>query len=204
MSSRSIWRRNAANAPWRWARAPRSIRPRSISTKSSASCTAPKCACTSRPSAPMPISMPPARPRSCPRWSAWRNTIARMVITAAYHQPLELPAGTMLTSEMTITTAVGYPTEMPEVIAAMPRLKDKIASMISHRVPFDEVIEGLKIAAHAANRPRSWSIWRRPGHERQKSRRRSPIWSAPAMRRPRRWRSRRSSSWRTISPTPIW
>jgi threonine dehydrogenase-like Zn-dependent dehydrogenase len=71
---------------------------------------------------------------------------ARMVITAAYHQSLELPAGTMLTSEMTITTAVGYPTEMPDVIAAMPRLKDKIASLISHRVPFDEVLDGLKLA----------------------------------------------------------
>jgi (R,R)-butanediol dehydrogenase / meso-butanediol dehydrogenase / diacetyl reductase len=48
---------------------------------------------------------------------------------------------------MTITTAVGYPTEMPDVIAAMPRLKDKIQSLISHRVPFDDVLDGLKIAA---------------------------------------------------------
>ena len=36
---------------------------------------------------------------------------------------------------------------MPEVIAAMPRLQDKIASMISHRIGFDDVLEGLKIAA---------------------------------------------------------
>lgn len=71
---------------------------------------------------------------------------SRLVITAAYQKPVEVPLGTMLTSEMTITTAVGYPTEMPEVIAAMPRLKDTIASMISHRVPFDQVLEGLKIA----------------------------------------------------------
>lgn len=72
---------------------------------------------------------------------------SRMVITAAYHGNVELPAGTMLTSEMTLTTAVGYPTEMPDVIAAMPRLKDKLASLISHRIAFDDVIEGLKIAA---------------------------------------------------------
>jgi threonine dehydrogenase-like Zn-dependent dehydrogenase len=72
---------------------------------------------------------------------------ARLVITAAYMKPLEFPVGRMLTSEMTITTAVGYPTEMPDVIAAMPRLKDKIASLISHRVAFDDVIDGLKIAA---------------------------------------------------------
>ena len=72
---------------------------------------------------------------------------ARLVITAAYMKPLEFPVGRMLTSEMTITTAVGYPTEMPEVVAAMPRLKDKIASMISHHLPFEQVLEGLEIAA---------------------------------------------------------
>jgi threonine dehydrogenase-like Zn-dependent dehydrogenase len=72
---------------------------------------------------------------------------AKLVITAAYMKPLEFPVGRMLTSEMSITTAVGYPTEMPEVIAAMPRLKDKIASIISHRMPFDQVIEGLGVAA---------------------------------------------------------
>ena len=75
------------------------------------------------------------------------KTHARHVITAAYLTPIELPAGPMLTTEMTITTAVGYPTEMPEVIAAMPRLKDKIAAMISHTLPFERVIEGLAIAA---------------------------------------------------------
>ena len=72
---------------------------------------------------------------------------SHMVITAAYMKPLEFHAGRMLTSEMTITTAVGYPTEFPEVIAAMPRLKDKIASIISHRIAFDDVLDGLKIAA---------------------------------------------------------
>lgn len=72
---------------------------------------------------------------------------AKLVITAAYMKPIEFPVGRMLTSEMTITTAVGYPTEMPEVIAAMPRLKDRIASMISHRLPFAQILEGLDIAA---------------------------------------------------------
>jgi (R,R)-butanediol dehydrogenase / meso-butanediol dehydrogenase / diacetyl reductase len=72
---------------------------------------------------------------------------ARHVITAAYLKPIELPAGPMLTTEMSITTAVGYPDEFPDVIAAMPRLKDKIATIISHHLPFDAVLEGLKIAA---------------------------------------------------------
>ena len=75
------------------------------------------------------------------------NQHCRHVITAAYMKPIELPAGPMLTSEMTITTAVGYPTEFPDVIAAMPRLRDKIRAMISHTLPFERVLEGLEIAA---------------------------------------------------------
>jgi (R,R)-butanediol dehydrogenase/meso-butanediol dehydrogenase/diacetyl reductase len=75
------------------------------------------------------------------------KTHARLVVTAAYMRPLEIPIGRMLTSELVMTTAVGYPTEMPEVVAAMPRLKDKIASIISHHMPFDQVLEGLKVAA---------------------------------------------------------
>ncbi|QIG80837.1 zinc-dependent alcohol dehydrogenase [Stakelama tenebrarum] len=78
---------------------------------------------------------------------ALAKTHARHVITAAYLKPIELPAGQMLTTEMTITTAVGYPTEFPDVIDAMPRLKDKIAAMISHKLPFASVLDGLKIAA---------------------------------------------------------
>lgn len=71
---------------------------------------------------------------------------SRLVITAVYYQPIPIAFGTMLTSELTITTAVGYPTEMNEVVANMARLKDKIQTLISHRIPFDDVLEGLKIA----------------------------------------------------------
>ncbi len=48
---------------------------------------------------------------------------------------------------MTITSAVGYPTEMNDVTNALLRVKDKAQSLISHRLPFDSVLEGLKIAA---------------------------------------------------------
>jgi len=72
---------------------------------------------------------------------------ARLVVTAAHSQPVPLDLGAMLTTEMTITTALGYPTEMPEVLAALPRLRAKAAPLISHRLPLSEVIEGLKIAA---------------------------------------------------------
>ncbi|MCE7796880.1 zinc-binding dehydrogenase [Sphingobium sufflavum] len=72
---------------------------------------------------------------------------SRLVITAAHMKPVEINLGRMLTTEMTITTAVGYPDEMPVVVAALPRLKDKLEQLISHRLPLGDVLEGLKIAA---------------------------------------------------------
>lgn len=71
---------------------------------------------------------------------------ARMVVTAAHMRPVEIPLGTMLTTEMTITTAMGYPTEMPEVVTALPRLRDRLAPMISHHFPLEQVIEALDVA----------------------------------------------------------
>lgn len=72
---------------------------------------------------------------------------SRLVVTAAHSKPVPLDLGAMLTTEMTITTAVGYPSEMPDVIAAMPRLRDKIGSLISHRYPLQDVIEAFGVAA---------------------------------------------------------
>jgi len=71
---------------------------------------------------------------------------SRLVVTAAYMKPVEIDLGAMLTTEMTITTAVGYPNEMPDVIQALPRLRDKARSLISHRFPFDQVIDALGVA----------------------------------------------------------
>jgi (R,R)-butanediol dehydrogenase / meso-butanediol dehydrogenase / diacetyl reductase len=71
---------------------------------------------------------------------------SRLVVTAAYMKPVPLDLGAMLTTEMTITTAVGYPTEMPDVIAALARLREKVGSLISHRFSFDEVLDAIAVA----------------------------------------------------------
>jgi 2-desacetyl-2-hydroxyethyl bacteriochlorophyllide A dehydrogenase len=79
---------------------------------------------------------------------------SRLVITAAHMKPVPLDLSAMLTTEMTITTAVGYPTEMPEVIAALPRLRKHLDGFITHRFPFADVIEGL----HVAGTPQSVKV----------------------------------------------
>jgi threonine dehydrogenase-like Zn-dependent dehydrogenase len=71
---------------------------------------------------------------------------ARFVISALYLKDVPMSFGAMLTTEMTITTAMGYPTEMPVVVAALPRLREKLSLMISHRYPFEKVIEALGVA----------------------------------------------------------
>jgi threonine dehydrogenase-like Zn-dependent dehydrogenase len=76
---------------------------------------------------------------------------ARLVVTAAYMQAIPVEFGRMLTTEMTITTAVGYPTEMNEVVAALPRLQQTVLPLISHRYPLDRVIEALGVAATPAS-----------------------------------------------------
>jgi len=71
---------------------------------------------------------------------------SRLVVTAAYMRPVEMPLGQMLTSEMTITTAMGYPTEMPEVVAALPRLQQQLGPKISHRFDLDDINAALDAA----------------------------------------------------------
>ena len=71
---------------------------------------------------------------------------ARLVITASYGREVPIDLQAMLTTEMTITTAVGYPDEMPVVVDALPRLRDQAGSLISHRYRFDDVIQALAVA----------------------------------------------------------
>jgi len=74
---------------------------------------------------------------------------ARLVITGVYSQPVQIDLRRMLASELTITTAISYPDELPEVIAALPRLQATAASLISHRVPFEEVLGAFDTARNA-------------------------------------------------------
>ena len=71
---------------------------------------------------------------------------SRFVISALYMKDVPMSFGAMLTTEMTITTAMGYPTEMPVVVAALPRLREKLSRMISHHYPFERIIEALGVA----------------------------------------------------------
>jgi len=70
---------------------------------------------------------------------------SRLVISAMYINPVEIPLGRFLTREMYITSAAGYPTEFPEVVAMLAEQGELARTMISHRLPLDAIKEGLEI-----------------------------------------------------------
>ena len=86
-------------------------------------------------------------PTIVPDVVARANSHARLVIIAAYREPVSLDLSRMLMSEMTIKTSMGYPDELKNVLESLPRLMDKLQHFVSHRLPFDAVIEGFRIAA---------------------------------------------------------
>lgn len=75
---------------------------------------------------------------------------ARYVVVASYRTKVELDLHEMLTSEMTITTSVGYPDELKEVIESIPRFTEALQPMISHRLKFEDVIAGFDLARSPA------------------------------------------------------
>jgi threonine dehydrogenase-like Zn-dependent dehydrogenase len=72
---------------------------------------------------------------------------ARLVITAVYGAPVQMDFGrTFLRSELSITGAVGYPDELPDVVAALPRLGAALGLYVTGVVPFGQVIGGFELA----------------------------------------------------------
>lgn len=77
---------------------------------------------------------------------------ARMVITAVYGAPVQIDLGrTFLRSEFTITGSVGYPDELPEVIASLGRLRDRLDRYVTATVPFAQVLDGFQLARRPAS-----------------------------------------------------
>ncbi|MCK9542147.1 MAG: alcohol dehydrogenase catalytic domain-containing protein [Novosphingobium sp.] len=74
---------------------------------------------------------------------------ARLVVIAAYRRPVELDLQAMLTSEMSITTSIGYPDELETVLTLLPTLTDKLDRLVTHRFPFERVIEAFGVAGKA-------------------------------------------------------
>jgi threonine dehydrogenase-like Zn-dependent dehydrogenase len=71
---------------------------------------------------------------------------ARLSVVAVHKKPVELDFGAILSSELTITMSMGYPTEIFEVTADIIQAWERYAQIISDTVPFDQVQDALTLA----------------------------------------------------------
>ena len=71
---------------------------------------------------------------------------SRLVVSAMYYEPVEISLISFLIREMHITSAVGYPTEFPEVIAMLAEHGEEARKMISHCMAIDDIMNALDIA----------------------------------------------------------
>ncbi|MFG1702637.1 zinc-binding dehydrogenase [Nonomuraea sp. M3C6] len=72
---------------------------------------------------------------------------ATLVIVAVHKKPVPLDFGQILTSELTLVMSMGYPTEIFEVTQSIIANRDKYTRLISHRFPFVDALEALKVAS---------------------------------------------------------
>lgn len=72
---------------------------------------------------------------------------ARLSVVAVHKKPVEMDFGAILSSELTITMSMGYPTEIFEVTEDIISAWERYQRIISHTVPFDRVQDALTLAS---------------------------------------------------------
>lgn len=75
---------------------------------------------------------------------------ARLVVVAVHKQPVAIDLVRLLSSELTITGAIGYPTEFPEAVALLAARGPELASLVSHRFAFERAGDAFVAAADPA------------------------------------------------------
>lgn len=72
---------------------------------------------------------------------------ARLSVVAVHKKPVEMDFGKILSSELTITMSMGYPTEIFEVTQDIIHAWERYAKIISDTVPFERVQDALAFAS---------------------------------------------------------
>jgi (R,R)-butanediol dehydrogenase/meso-butanediol dehydrogenase/diacetyl reductase len=71
---------------------------------------------------------------------------ARLVIAGVHKKPVTIDTNAMLLSELTITTSMGYPTEIFETTKDLAANWRRFEPLISHRIPFAQVEHAIELA----------------------------------------------------------
>ncbi len=72
---------------------------------------------------------------------------ARVVVVALHKEPVPVDFLNIMSNEVTIVGSMGYPEEIFEVTKDIIANWEKYAVIVSHKIPFDDVDEALRIAA---------------------------------------------------------
>ena len=72
---------------------------------------------------------------------------ATLGVVAVHKNPVELDFGAILATELNIVFAMGYPSEIFEVTDDIVENWEKYALIISDRIPFDDALDALALAA---------------------------------------------------------
>ena len=72
---------------------------------------------------------------------------ARLGVVAVHKQPVEVDFVNIMSNEITIVGAMGYPDEIFAVTKDLIANWQKYAVIVSHTIPFDDVVEALKTAS---------------------------------------------------------
>lgn len=72
---------------------------------------------------------------------------ARLSVAGVHKQPVPVDLGALLSTEITISLSRGYPTEIFEVTQDIVADWRRYERIISHRVPFEQVHEALRLAS---------------------------------------------------------
>jgi 2-desacetyl-2-hydroxyethyl bacteriochlorophyllide A dehydrogenase len=72
---------------------------------------------------------------------------ARLGVVAVHKQPVSVDLLNLMSKEITIVGSMGYPNEIFEVTKDLIADWEKYAVIVSHTIPFDDVVEALKTAS---------------------------------------------------------
>jgi 2-desacetyl-2-hydroxyethyl bacteriochlorophyllide A dehydrogenase len=81
--------------------------------------------------------------------AAFANKRTRIIVVAMQNQLMTFDASRLMSKEVSLIGASGYPTEFPEVMAKLASGKMDAEAMITHRLPFTDFLGAFEIANHA-------------------------------------------------------
>jgi 2-desacetyl-2-hydroxyethyl bacteriochlorophyllide A dehydrogenase len=76
---------------------------------------------------------------------------ARLVVVALHKQPVAVDFRLVLAKELTISAAIGYPVEFPEVIATLSTADNTLNALISHRIEWPDLARAFTAAQDPAH-----------------------------------------------------